>query len=656
VSSSASTWTFSTRYPRQSKKKSGGYGGKGKGKSGGSGGGRFGGEGKFGFEQQPSRLRLANPKVVRGNDNAREWGNFNGNRKSNVGGSGGAFGGRRKTPSPSSSTTTPVKKRYIDPEIELLRKIRAEEKQKQIAAHESKFEMLSLDKSKEMVSTQKQLIDNARFEKMGLREEVVDAVRMFVVNEAGYEVPRPVDVDGGSEEKDNEVDGGKRAVVIGSGHPSVRFRPTPVQALAIPASLDAGREGRALVIGAETGSGKTLAYLVPMINRLKQQEVDEEEKLRMGEGVDVIEAVVDRISNVEGEQGQGSNQAHSLALSASKLRRLRRPRAVIFVPSRELVHQVTNVAKKLCSHHARLTVLGLALHGRPKSTKRLSDRLATTPIDILVTTPKALSKYLQDNLLSISKVTEIVVDEADTMLDEGSFESELDDVLIPIWESAQNQNYTTPPLISYVSATMPMTMVKRLQKVHENYIAVTTPSLHRTLPRLQQFFLRVTAASPKRNLVLEVLKRSADAGDRRVIVFCNRRVGAEWVFEWLRGKGIRCFLLTAETDEREREDIVKKFSGRIVKKHGGRDDGETLDNDGSGNGDDDQSLVLVATDVASRGVDTSATDHVILYDFPLTAIDYLHRVGRTARNGGKGRATSLVEKKDLKLAEAIQIA
>ncbi|KAI9338492.1 P-loop containing nucleoside triphosphate hydrolase protein [Obelidium mucronatum] len=461
-----------------------------------------------------------------------------------------------------------------------------------------------------------------------------------------------------------------------------RAKPTPVQALAIPASLAmGGKHGqRALLVGAETGGGKTLAYLLPLITRLKTAETVAQEAVPSVD--DTVDAVV------------SSSESNSVFVSASKLRRLRRPRAIILVPSRDLVAQVTEVAKSLCSHHVRLTVLGI--HARQAHPERLAAKLASTPIDILVTTPHELKKHLSQNTLALSKLTEVVVDESDTLFDDSNSD-DLQEIQHAIRSHIPTASVTTvdeahdsisneaapkesPPLLpltTYISATFPVSMTSKIAAMHpEGYTQIATPRLHRPLPGLKQMFLSVTSSSTKQNLLLDVLKRSSQSGEKRVIIFVNSRDTGTWLCDFLRGKKVvapgagAVFLANGEMEGKMRDAVLglyKEGKKNVISKSeqtlleaaavfGTSSSIDTQGTDGEKLPWSERLVILVATDVASRGVDTTAADHIILYDFPRSSIEYLHRVGRTARNGGKGRATSLLTNRDRRVADEIELA
>ncbi|KAJ3241251.1 hypothetical protein HDU81_001235 [Chytriomyces hyalinus] len=465
-------------------------------------------------------------------------------------------------------------------------------------------------------------------------------------------------------------------------------KPTAVQSLAIPASLQLGNSkgndgNRAMLVGAETGGGKTLAYLIPLINRLKEQEIEAAATAdaSMQSASELIEAIVDS-TVIDSASAMSS-------VSSSKLRRLRRPRAIVLVPSRELVTQATAVAKSLCSHNVRLTVLGT--HARRAHPERVAAKLATTPVDIFIATPRELKRLLDSNTIALSKLNEVVIDESDTMFDEGNL-PDLEEIRSAIVSHAprglssattaasENSNQedvvTKEPITTYISATFPVSMTNRITELHPNHLQITTQNLHKASTSLKQIFLSVTSSSTKPTLLVDVLKRSAQAGEKRVIVFVNSRDTGTWLVDYLRSKNVvnprlgggGVFWVNGQMDPKVRDAVMGLFvQGR--KRRLGEDalldsalgetnpDPELKSPNGESSWDSgDKVAILVATDLASRGVDTTAADHVVLYDFPRSAIEYLHRVGRTARNGAGGRATSLLTKRDMRVSDGIEMA
>ncbi|KAJ3183222.1 hypothetical protein HDU85_002248 [Gaertneriomyces sp. JEL0708] len=388
-------------------------------------------------------------------------------------------------------------------------------------------------------------------------------------------------------------------------------KPTEVQALCIPEAV--ARTNEALLCAAETGSGKTLAYLLPIIHHLKQEEAK-------------ALATVDATKHSIIEAVTSSGDAVSSTSGLASVRKLRRPRAVIIVPSRELVNQVTKTAKQVC-HTAKLHVEGVH---HSTSPKRLA-LAVQSPIDIMITTPGTLKNLMEFNNFSLSQTKHVVVDEADTMFQDAEFSADLEGILLPARELATKLSH--PLQLLFVSATLPKTVMRSLQQHFPNIHTITTPHLHRTLPRLKQNFIRIDSGTTKEAVLLEVLKRAV-LTDEKIVVFCNTRKHCAAVGEFLRSKSYDAIDISSNTDVKVRAAALARFTTST---------GSTSE----------KPCVLIATDLASRGLDMRV-GHVILYDFPQTAIDYLHRVGRTARAGGKGRATSIVAKKDRELATMIE--
>ncbi|KAI8909928.1 P-loop containing nucleoside triphosphate hydrolase protein, partial [Powellomyces hirtus] len=452
------------------------------------------------------------------------------------------------------------------------------------AKHTAKFSLsrTHFDNAKaETIANLEEQTREARFETMGLRPELVAAVKEVLAYD----------------------------------------QPTQVQALCIPELLS--NPEIPILCAAETGGGKTGAYLLPVINQLKQEEetlkaaVDPEESKRL----DVVEAITSDGSTTSALSGTAS------------VRKLRRPRAVIVVPSRELVAQVTATAKTIC-HRVRLRVVG-AHAGMPAS--EMEEKIANAPVDLLITTPGSLNYLMRNAGFALSQTRHLVVDEADTMTDE-DFGPELDTILKSATKFVNELD--RPCQFVFVSATVPVTLNRMLQRHFPQVKRVTTASVHRTVPGLRQRFVRIDGSTSKQAMLIDLLKRAV-IDDDRIIVFCNTRKSCELVGAHLKENGFDAHDISSNVDVKHRAKIFKEFSSPSTVAEGKEPSAR-------------KPMIVVATDIASRGVDTVNVGHVILFDFPQTAIDYLHRVGRTARNGAKGRATSIVAKKDRKLAEKIE--
>ncbi|KAJ3315407.1 hypothetical protein HDV04_002949 [Boothiomyces sp. JEL0838] len=305
---------------------------------------------------------------------------------------------------------------------------------------------------------------------------------------------------------------------------------------------------RNILVGSQTGtlklivgSGKTLGYLLPIMNELKQQE-------RNTPPSELIEHFNDGKSNT------------------LSFRKLKRPRAIVLLPSRSLVEQVT-----------------------------------------------------KEHDMALSQTKRIVFDEADTLFDE-SFNKETLKIIELKSKIEEVRKLKIPMMM--VTATFPQTLNNQTKQF--DLIRLTTPSLHKTPSNLKQSFLRVGQSTTKNNLLLETLKRAV-TDTEKILIFCNRLESVQKVYDFLKTKSYPVFKIDS-TQENLKESF-KKFQEPGVK-------------------------IMVATDIASRGIDLDI-GHVIIYEFPHTLIDYMHRAGRTARFGKAGRVTSFLGRKDLRLAEAI---
>ncbi|KAI8368158.1 P-loop containing nucleoside triphosphate hydrolase protein [Radiomyces spectabilis] len=357
-------------------------------------------------------------------------------------------------------------------------------------------------------------------------------------------------------------------------------RPTEIQALSIPQLLE--RKNRHVLCAAETGSGKTLAYLVPIIECLK---IDEQKGVK---------------------------------------RRLDHPRAIVLVPTRELVGQVLKTCKSL-SHKAKFR--SMALSGRTPR-HQLVEKLADGPIDILITTPTTLMSYVKDRTLSLAETRYLMIDEADSLFDAG-WGDDCRVVIRKIQDIAAQHKFVEKIII--VSATLPRSVHSTLDQLFPKILKITTPSLHRALPNLKQSFIDLQKFNGNRQLaLLEVLKKNIK--DKKTLIFCNTKKSVELLHRWLETKNINALALYKDAPM-SREECLALFSKPVA-------DEDEIKQD-----------ILISTDIASRGIDTTFVDHVILYDFPDSVVDYLHRVGRTARAGQTGKATSLIGRKDRMLSE-----
>ncbi|KAL8110474.1 hypothetical protein AgCh_026258 [Apium graveolens] len=302
----------------------------------------------------------------------------------------------------------------------------------------------------------------------------------------------------------------------------------------------------------------------------------------------------------------------------------RRPRAVVLCPTRELSEQVFRVAKSV-SHHARFRCTMVSGGGR----LRPQEDSLNGPIDMVVGTPGRVLQHIEEGNIVYGDIKYVVLDEADTMFDRG-FGPDIRKFLGPLKNRASKPGGLGFQTV-LVTATMTQAVQKLVDEEFQGILHVRTSTLHKKIALARHDFIKLSGAENKLEALLQVLEPSLAKGNR-VMVFCNTLNSSRAVDHFLSENQISTVNYHGEVPAEQRVENLKKFKS-----------------------DDGDCPTLVCTDLAARGLDLDV-DHVIMFDFPLTSIDYLHRTGRTARMGAKGKVTSLVAKKDHNLATRIEEA
>jgi ATP-dependent RNA helicase MRH4 len=431
--------------------------------------------------------------------------------------------------------------------------------------------------------------------------------------------------------------------------PGLEYRnPTPAQAVAIPALLGLQKAVRAKVktkksgpdsflLAAETGSGKTLAYLLPTLDAIKQEEVREKEDAEEQAKRDAEEAALkehDRRTDMFAVEEPETNKAVDPA----------RPRAIILVPSAELVAQVGAVAKRL-SHTIKFRAAPIS--AKMSATVIRNQLFNPNGVDVVISTPPLLASIAESNPNILARVTHLICDEADSLFDR-SFKESTTEIL----------ERATPSLKKLVlcSATIPKYLDKYLADRFPDMQRLVTPNLH-AIPRRVQLGVVDVNKDPYRgnkmlacaDTVWQIGKASADFDPnegkeviptKRVLVFVNEREDTEEVAQYLVKKGIDAHAFHRDTDPTRQANILKSFTNDASTK-------ETAENQEKKTEPANKRIlpntkVIVTTDLGSRGIDTVSVRHVILYDVPHTTIDFIHRLGRTGRMGRRGRGIVLL--------------
>lgn len=348
-------------------------------------------------------------------------------------------------------------------------------------------------------------------------------------------------------------------------------QPTPVQKYSIPVGLC----GRDVMCCAQTGSGKTAAFLFPIIGRMM-----EHHKNPVG-AMDVP---------FEGKCT---------------------PDTLIMTPTRELCIQIHEEAEKFChrSDYRTCRVYG----GEPPKVQM--EQLAKG-CDLMVACPGRLADFIGREIIDVSKVYILVLDEADRMLDMG-FEKAIREIVCEHGMPEKEQRQTM-----MFSATFPEECQKMAQDFLYDYIWIGVGIVGGACEQVAQTLEQVKVAD-KYTRLMEILDSwyARRENKSRCLVFVNAKDTAKWLDEQLYDKHIDTGALHGNLTQEERERNLKRFrSGEID--------------------------VMVATDVAARGLDIEQVGLVLNYDFPNEIDTYIHRIGRTGRIGNTGEAISFVSVDD----------
>ena len=288
------------------------------------------------------------------------------------------------------------------------------------------------------------------------------------------------------------------------------------------------------------------------------------------------------------------------------------PRSLVVAPTRELVVQILHDAETL-GHFTGLTMQ--AVYGGVDYRKQ-RDRLAENP-DILVGTPGRLIDYFKQHVYTLKHVEVLVVDEADRMFDMG-FIADLRFLLRRLPPVQKRQSMLFSATLSHDVMELAYEHMNDAVKVAVNPEQITAERVEHALYHVGQ--------DEKLPLLLGLLRK----GDvERTLVFVNMKRDGEWLADRLQENGYEARAITGDVDQRIRLKLMHDFKSGVLP-------------------------ILVATDVASRGLHIEGVTHVVNYDLPQDAEDYVHRVGRTARAGAAGTAISLACEQYVLALEAIE--
>jgi ATP-dependent RNA helicase RhlB len=319
----------------------------------------------------------------------------------------------------------------------------------------------------------------------------------------------------------------------------------------------------------------------------------------------------------QAQTGTGKTAAFLITLFTKLLKTDRKarenhPMALILAPTRELVVQIENDARLLGSH-CGFNIQ--AIYGGVDYQKQ-RDALREGA-DIIIGTPGRLIDYLKQKVYNLKSIEVLVIDEADRMFDMG-FIADLRFILrrLPPFDKRQNMMF---------SATLSRRVMELAYEFMNLPEKVSATPEKMTAERVEQVLYHV-AGKEKFPLLLGLLRRE---GMARTMVFVNTKREAEFLRDRLNANDFPCRLISGDVEQKKRLRILDDFrEGRLP--------------------------ILIATDVASRGLHIDGVSHVINYDLPQDAEDYVHRIGRTARAGAEGKAISFADEDGAFHLEAIE--
>ncbi len=278
--------------------------------------------------------------------------------------------------------------------------------------------------------------------------------------------------------------------------------------------------------------------------------------------------------------------------------------ALILCPTRELAIQVSEELRKLSKYKNDIRVLPI-YGGQPIDRQIMA--LKKSP-QVVIGTPGRIMDHMKRHTLKLDKLKMIILDEADEMLDMG-FREDIEIILQKTPENRQTILF---------SATMPKGILELTKNYQKNPVNIKVVRKELTVPNIDQAYFEV-----KEYNKLEALCRILDMYNPELsVIFCNTKKRVDELVEHLQGRGYFAEGLHGDLKQQQRDVVMKKFRNKTLE-------------------------ILVATDVAARGIDVENIDIVFNYDLPQDEEYYIHRIGRTGRAGRSGKAYTFVVGKEI---------
>uniref|UniRef100_A0A0A1XEP5 RNA helicase n=1 Tax=Zeugodacus cucurbitae TaxID=28588 RepID=A0A0A1XEP5_ZEUCU len=339
-------------------------------------------------------------------------------------------------------------------------------------------------------------------------------------------------------------------------------KPSPIQSQAWPILL----KGEDMIGIAQTGTGKTLAFLLPAMIHTEYQ------------------------STPRSERGG--------------------PNVLVLAPTRELALQIEKEVHKYSFRGMK----AVCVYGGGNRREQINN--VQSGVEIIICTPGRLNDLIEANIIDVSSVTYLVLDEADRMLDMG-FEPQIRKVLLDIRPDRQTV---------MTSATWPPGVRRLAQSYMSNPIQVCVGSLDLAATHTVKQIIEIMDEGDKYFAIQNFLKNMGKHD--KAIIFCGKKTRADDLSSDLTIEGHMCTAIHGSREQSDREQAIADITSGYIK-------------------------ILIATDVASRGLDIDDITHVINFDFPRNIEEYVHRVGRTGRAGRTGTSISYITRSDWGVAKEL---
>ncbi|MBR0369611.1 MAG: DEAD/DEAH box helicase [Methanobrevibacter sp.] len=323
------------------------------------------------------------------------------------------------------------------------------------------------------------------------------------------------------------------------------------------------------------------------------------EKLTPIQNKAIPDALAGRDIIGQAQTGSGKTLAFGIPVLNKLFVPDRSPQAIILCPTRELCVQVADEIKKLAKDMNKVKVL--AVYGGQAIGRQI--RVLNKGVHIVVGTPGRVIDHIERGTLDLIGIETVVLDEADEMLDMG-FREDIELILRHTPKQRQTLLF---------SATM-LDEIKKITKLYQNnpkFIKISDS--RKTIPKIKQFSFK----SDDRDKIDDLCKLIEFYDFNLWLIFCNTRRRVDFVYRNLKRNGYKVDSIHGDMTQKVRDKVMNKFRNGNIS-------------------------ILVASDIAARGIDVSEIDVVVNYDIPQNPEDYIHRIGRTARAGESGYAFNIV--------------